>query len=98
VFFNRKKGRKMENQSNLVDGKLYFCEDGELKELPKSDTPKIALPKEVFERLKEVRKAVEKNIGFRPELSVCAAGLLLEGMKGVDFVQVIKEYAQRAYR
>jgi hypothetical protein len=85
-------------QNNLIDGKLYVCEDGELKELPKSDTPKIALPKEVFEHLKAARKAVEKAVGFRPELSVCAAGLLLKGLEDDDFVQVIKEHAKRAWR
>lgn len=87
----------MENEKAYQTGKLYQYDGSKFVELEPSGETKLPVSPEAMEAVKQVRKAAQKLIGMRPELSLTASAMLLAAAELSNIAEAVLKYGQRVY-
>lgn len=87
----------MEMEKQYQAGKLYQYDGSKFVELEPSGETKLPVSVEAMEAVKQVRKAAQKLIGMRPELSLTASAMLLAAAELSNIAESVQKYGQRIY-
>lgn len=87
----------MESNKTYQTGKLYQYDGSKFVELEPSGETKLPVSPEAMEAVKQVRKAAQKLIGMRPELSLTASAMLLAAAELSNVAEAVQKYGQRVY-
>lgn len=87
----------MESDKTYQTGKFYQYDGSKFVELEPSGETKLPVSPEAMEAVKQVRKAAQKLIGMRPELSLTASAMLLAAAELSNVAEAVKKYGQRIY-
>ncbi|HRE84609.1 MAG TPA: hypothetical protein PLN52_26450 [Opitutaceae bacterium] len=77
--------------------RLYWFDGTAFVEVEPSEERKLPVTEEAVKAVKAVRKAAQRAIGLRPELSLCASAMLLAAAELPDIAQRVKALGQRVY-
>lgn len=78
-------------------GKLYQYDGEAFVELEPSADIKLPISAGAMEAVKEVRKAAQRLIGLRPELSLCGSAMLLAAAELGDMSERVRAYGRIVY-
>lgn len=86
-------------KDGLKEGKLYKYDGVNLVEVERDDSViKLPITKEADQAVKTVRNQVAKILGGRPELSIVASALLIEGAKSDKVADIVRSYGAKFYQ
>lgn len=91
-----------ENQNVLEDeyeaGAMYKFDGVSFVKLEIDQTViKMPITAEADAALKEIRKAVAKQMSTRPELSIVASAVIIAAVGNPDVVDIVKQYGAKIY-
>jgi hypothetical protein len=87
----------MEAGKKYEQGRLYQFNGTEFVELEPSTETKVPVSNEAMEAVKQVRKAAQRLIKLRPELSLTASAMLMAAAELPNIAELIQKYGQRVY-
>ncbi len=80
-----------ETEKLLEEGEVYLCRNGKLERLPKADDGlrRIRITDEAYQAAMELGQRLRKDLhGYKPDVSLVASALILDGCRDVDSTQV----------
>ena len=80
-----------ERNDTLEDGEVYLCRNGKLERLPKSDNGlrRIWITDDAYQAAMGLGQRLRKDLhGYKPDVSLVASALILDGCRDVDSTQV----------
>ena len=79
-------------------GKFYQFDGSRFVQVEPSKEIKVPITEEAMMEIQELRKAVQKSIGMRPELSLVVSAMIVEMAKNTEeVINVVKSYGQKIY-
>lgn len=78
-------------------GKMYQYDGTQFVELEPSSDIKIPISEQAMEAVKSVRKAAQRLITLRPELSLTASAMLLAASDLSNIAELVQKYGQHVY-
>lgn len=87
----------MTEKQHYEKGKLYQYNGSEFVELEPSTDIKVPVSEKAIDALKTVRKAAQRLIGMRPELSLTASAMLLTAAELPGIAAAVRDYGLRVY-
>lgn len=87
----------MNDEKQYSTGKLYQYNGIEFVELEPSTDIKIPISEEAMDAVKSVRKAAQRLIKLRPELSLTASAMLLAASEVPNVAEIVQKYGQQVY-
>ncbi|MRT30027.1 hypothetical protein [Herbaspirillum sp. CAH-3] len=80
-----------------TQGKLYQFDGRDFVELEPAVDVKVPVSAEALEAVKSIRKAVQSQMGLRPELSVVVSAMLLSSTSLPNLVEAVQQYGLALY-
>lgn len=85
--------------SEYKEGALYKRVGDNFVELERDPTVvKVPVTLEAEKAVKEARNLVGKEMGTRPELSIVASAILIQGAKAERLVETVRKYGAKLYQ